>query len=582
MPVIDTRLKRFFYYVRPYRWWIAGATLSGLLKFNIPVVFPWLLKDIIDHLVSAPRPDASHIHAALAAMVGLYAFWTIVAYLRSFLADGAAQRMIFDLRHDLYQHLQRLSLGFYERWQVGAITSRLLADVATAQNMVGAAFTNVVMDLSSLLLIGVLLFWVNWKLALVSIAILPLYALLNRHYKLKIKDTSRRAQNKMEELSGTVHEKIAAMSIVQAYVREKGEERRFFHDTRTYLSYLLANVHNNALANAVIGFLTSVAPVLVVWYGAMQVMRAELTVGELVAFYAYLGMFYSPLNRLTELNILVANSRAAIDRIFEVLDTAPQVADNPNGRDMARCRGEIRFENVSFGYDPAHPALREVNLHIAPGSTVALVGPSGAGKSTFIKLIPRFYDVTFGSVTIDGINVRDLRLKSLRNQIALVPQEPVLFSGTIAENIAYGRWNATIDEIRAAAIAADAHEFITRLPEGYASNIGERGLKLSGGQKQRLALARAFLKDAPILILDEATSSLDSESENAIGLALKRLMRGRTTIVIAHRLSTIQAADRIVAFEDGRICEAGAHAELLQRPDGVYRRLFDEQFGRVA
>jgi subfamily B ATP-binding cassette protein MsbA len=316
----------------------------------------------------------------------------------------------------------------------------------------------------------------------------------------------------------------------------------------------------------------------VVWYGAAQVIQGRLTVGELAAFYAYLGMFYQPLNRLAELNIALANSQSAIERIFELLSTSPEIADRPQGVTPQRVRGEIRFNAVSFEYEPSLRILDNVSLLIPPGSTVALVGRSGAGKSTFIKLIPRFYDVTAGSITIDGTDVRDFRLQSLRRHIALVSQEPILFSGDIIENILVGRPEASEKEVREAAVAAHAHGFIMDFPGGYRTEIGEGGLKLSGGQKQRLALARAFLKDAPILILDEATSSLDSESENLIRDALQRLMKGRTTLIIAHRLSTVQAADTIVVFENGAIVERGGPADLLQKPGGLYRLLYEEQY----
>ncbi len=340
----------------------------------------------------------------------------------------------------------------------------------------------------------------------------------------------------------------------------------------------MRNAHHSALATAATGFLTSVAPVAVVWYGAFEVLAGRLSVGGLVAFYAYLGMFYFPLTRLSELHLQLATARAAIERVFEVFDTVPEVVERPDARTLGRAHGELRFERVSFGYDPTRPVLHDLDLHVPAGQTVALVGRSGAGKSSLIKLIPRFYDVNVGAVQLDGVDVRDLRLKALREQIALIPQDPVLFSGTVAENIRYGRPGADDDAVRAAARAADAHGFIASLPRGYDAEIGERGVTLSGGQRQRLALARAFLKDAPVLILDEATSALDAESEAAIQRALARLMRGRTTLVIAHRLSTIQAADRIVVLDEGRVLETGTHAELLARPDGLYRRLYREQY----
>lgn len=571
-------LRTFLTYVKPYRWMIAEATLCGLLKYNIPVVFPWVLKDVIDHLVSPSPAYTLKLHLTMLALILLYLFWAVMTYLRSYFADQAGQRLIFDLRNDFYIHLQRMSLSFYEKRQVGSIASRVIGDISTAQNFVGAAFTNTIMDTSALFLILGLLFYMNWRLALVSISVLPFYVLLNRVFRSRIRKTSRMAQQKMEEISGDVHEKLGGIAIVQSYTREMTEQHHFFAENRVYLSHLLTNIKNNASAAAWTGLLTSVAPILVIWYGAIQVIHGHLTVGGLAAFYAYLGMLYQPLNRLTELNILLANSLSAMERIFEVFNTSPGILDRPGAKEIGGVKGEIEFKNVSFSYGGSERILKGINLHIPAGSTIALVGPSGAGKSTFVKLIPRFYEVSEGSITIDGSDLREIKLKSLRSKIALVSQEPILFSGSIYDNILYGHPQASGKVVVEAAKAADAHDFIMNLPEGYQAEIGEGGMRLSGGQKQRIALARAFLKDAPILILDEATSSLDSESENSIQAALRRLMQGRTTLIIAHRLSTIQSADRIVVFDDGMIVETGTHPALLEKPEGLYRRLYKEQF----
>lgn len=573
-------IKKFLHYVKPYRRVIMVATVCGLLKYNIPLIFPWIFKDVIDHLLSPSSYDASKLHTTMLSMIGLYFVWAVVTYFRSYYADQAGQRLVFDLRNELYVHLQRMSLSFYEKRQVGSVASRLLGDIAVAHNFVGAAFTNTVMDASALFLIAFLLFRMNWQLALVSISILPFYVMLNKYFKAKMKKTSKLAHQKMEEISGNVHEKLGGISIIQSYTREKAEEKHFFQDNREYLFYQLKHIQHHATAQSIIGYLTSVAPVLVVWFGAIQVIHGRLTVGELAAFYAYLGMFYNPLNRLTELNILLANSQSAMERIFEVFNTSPEITDGATAKDFAVAKGEIRFTHVYFGYERSKAVLKDINLHIPAGCTVALVGPSGAGKSTFVKLIPRFYDVSSGKITIDGRDTQDFKLGCLRRHIATVPQEPILFSGTVYENILFGKQNASEKEVQSAAISANAHDFICKLPKGYETEIGEGGLKLSGGQRQRIALARAFLKDAPILILDEATSSLDSKTENMIQEALKRLMQGRTTIIIAHRLSTIQSADSIVVFHNGEIVETGNHEELLRHSYGLYRQLYDEQFNK--
>lgn len=571
---MNPAIRKFLTYARPYRWWIAGATLCGLLKYNIPVLFPWILKDVINALLYTDKTNVSEIHIKMLALILIYLFWAVITFYRSYLADQAGQRMIFDLRHDLFVHLQRMSLGFYEKRQLGSIASRLLGDINVAQNFVGAAFTNTIMDLSSLLLISILLFKMNRHLAMVALAIFPLYVILNKRFKKRIRATSKLAQQKMEEIAGDVHEKLGGMSIIQSYTLEKTAEQQFVRENHQYLLYRIANIKNNALAASIIGFLTSIAPVLVVWYGAMQVIHKNLTVGELAAFYAYLGMFYQPLNRLTDLNILLANSQAAIERIFEVFNTSPEIADRPEAREIKIERGEIEFKNISFGYVPEWKVLKNISLTIPAQSVVALVGRSGAGKSTLVKLISRFYDVQDGVIIIDGVDIQDFKIKSLRRQIAMVPQEPILFSGTIYDNITMGKPCARMEEVDEAARLANALNFIKRLPQGFHTQIGEGGVALSGGQRQRIALARAFLKNAPILILDEATSSLDYESEQLIQEALRRLMWGRTTLIIAHRLSTITSADLIVVLEDGRIVEIGKHQDLMTNSHGIYRRLW--------
>jgi ABC-type multidrug transport system fused ATPase/permease subunit len=579
--MLDPALKKFLSYAKPYKWLVLVATICGLLKYNIPVIFPWVFKDIIDYLISNNNPGISFIHNRIIFLFGLFIFWMIITYYRSYLADSAGQHIIFNLRNELYVHLQRMSLSFYEKHQIGSISSRLLGDIAIAQNFIGAAFTNTLMDISAVFLITICMFKMNHRLAIISLSILPLYILFNKLFKTKMRKTSKMSQEKMEEIAGAVHERLRGISIIQSYTREKVEERLFFHKNREYLDFRIANIKNNALTAAVVGFLTSIAPVIVVWYGAIQVLNHSITVGELTAFFAYLGMFYSPLNRLTELNILLTNSHAAIERIYEIFITMPEIKEKQDALDIQKVEGGIIFNNVSFKYNSSGMILKNINISIPHGKTFALVGQSGAGKSTFIKLIPRFYDIAEGQIKIDGINVSDFQLKSLRSHIAIVLQDPILFSGTIKENILIGKPDASDDEIIKAAYSANAFDFISRLPKGFDTDIGEGGMMLSGGQRQRVALARAFLKNAPILILDEATSSLDSESENLIQDALKQLMQGRTTIIIAHRLSTIQAADQIVVFQHGEIVERGKHFELIQKSKSIYKKLYHEQFQKL-
>ena len=575
-------LRWFLAYVRPYRFMLAASTACGILKYNIPIAFPWVLKDVIDRLLAPDRMPPGALARVMLALLALYGLWAVITYWRFTLADRAGQRIVFDLRQDLFAHLQRLSLGFHDRHRVGALAARVIQDISTAQNIAGAVFTNAVMDASALFLISGLLLYMNPRLALVALSILPCHAVLNRFFQRRIRSGSRQAQERMDQMAGAVHEKLRAIATVQGYAREKTEERLFFQEHRRYFNHLTTNIHNNAAATAATGLLTAVAPILVVWYGGLEVLSGRLTVGALVAFYAYLGMLYTPLNRLTELNVLVANALAALERVHQVFATAPEVRERPGACAAERAAGAIAVSDLHFAYaapDGRHDVLHGISLSIPAGTCAALVGPSGSGKSTLARLIPRFYDVRRGAITLDGRDIRDLTLQSLRRQIALVPQEPILFSGTVADNIGYGRPNATPDAVVAAACAANADAFIRALPQGYATEVGENGLRLSAGQRQRVALARAFLKDAPILILDEPTAAQDGTSEAAIQEALARLRHGRTTIVIAHRLATVRAADRIFVFETGRVVENGTPAELLARPRGRYRQLCAHEIG---
>ncbi|PIQ83958.1 MAG: ABC transporter ATP-binding protein [Candidatus Omnitrophica bacterium CG11_big_fil_rev_8_21_14_0_20_63_9] len=571
-------LKRFLSYVRPYRRLLASAIACGIVRYLIPLALPWTVKILVDDFFTAgSRRPHVELHWLMAGLCGLYAIYAIASYWRSYLAGRAGHRLIFDLRQGLYLHLQRMSLSFFDRQKIGAVISRMTTDIASAQNFVGAAFVNTIMDLACVAVIIGVLFAAHVELALVSLAVLPFYAWVSFHLQKRIKEKSRAIHHQLQEISGDLHEQFAGISTIQAFTQEEAEAREFRVQSEEYFETVMGNVRLQSIALGVTGFLTALGPILVLWVGAAEVWSGQITVGTLMAFYGYLGMLYQPIQRLTELNLILANSLAAMDRIFEVFDTFPEVQEHPGAKPLPRVRGEIRFEDVSFRYAQREIVLERLELVLPAGTTTALVGPSGAGKSTLVKLLPRFYDVTGGRIMIDGFDLRQVTLKSLREQIAIVSQEPILFSGTIAENLRYGRPSATDDEMRASARAAFADSFIQQLPQGYETEIGERGVRLSGGQKQRLAIARAFLKDAPILILDEPTSALDPESEQLVKQALNRLLEGRTALIIAHRLSTIEHADTVVVLDSGRIIEHGRHAELLKRPGGLYRRYAGHQ-----
>ena len=550
----------------------------GVLRYLIPLVLPWTLKVLVDDFLS-PRgkPLPVSLNGLMMGLCTLYAVYAVTSYWRSHLSGRAGHKLIFDLRQDLYLHLQRMSLGFFDRRKIGAVIARLTSDIASAQNFVGAALINTAMDLSCVVVILVLLFVFHWKLALVSLSVIPFYAFIGYDLTKRIRAKSRAIHHQLQEISGELTEQFAAISTIQSFTREESEAREFQQQNELYLDATLSNVKLQSIALGATGFLTALGPILVLWFGSLEVMAGRLSVGMLMAFYAYLGMLYQPVQRLTELNLILANSLAAMDRIFELFDTTPEVQEAPDALRLERVKGEISLERVTFGYDGREPVFKEFSLQIPSGRTVALVGPSGAGKSTLVKLIPRFYDVSEGQIKIDGIDIRRVSLKSLRQQVAIVSQEPVLMSGTVAENLRFGKPEASREQIHWAAKCAFADAFITQLPFGYETEIGERGVWLSGGQKQRLAIARAFLKDAPILLLDEPTSSLDAESEELIKQALLRLAKNRTALIIAHRLSTIEHADLVVVIDQDGIIEQGTHQQLLQRPDSLYRRYAGHQ-----
>ncbi|BAU47741.1 multidrug ABC transporter ATP-binding protein [Sulfurifustis variabilis] len=563
---------------------MAAATFAGLAKFLLPLAFPWMLKVLLDDVVLQEGVDAAarerKIIQLIVAILAANVVWMIATYYRSVLAAIAGHRMIRDLRVALFSHVQRLSHAFFARHQTGAIVSRLVSDISLAQNFVGSALTNVWMDIVLLIALVVILTVIHPMMTLVSLVLMPVYVYALHALGPRIRLSSKEVQQRLEVLSGGLQEKVAGVTIVKGFAREGQETQIFASHANKLLNKILYSARFTAWNEVVVGFVVHSAPVLVVWYGVHQILGGRLTVGELTQFLLYLGMFYFPLQRLSDLSVVLANSLAAIDRIFEYFDTQPHVSERPDAARLDECQGRIEFVDVVFGYDSSAATLKDIRLSIAPGQTVAVVGPSGAGKSTLANLVPRFYDPTEGRILLDGRDLRELELASLRRHIGIVNQETILFSGTVQENLLLAKPDATPDEMRAALEAANAIEFVERLPEGLWTEIGERGATLSGGQKQRLAIARAFLKDPRILILDEATSSLDSRAERHIQQALARLLKNRTSIVIAHRLSTILRADQIVVMEAGRIVDLGRHAELLAR-GGLYAQLYNEQFGQV-
>ncbi|MCZ8522141.1 MULTISPECIES: ABC transporter ATP-binding protein [Paenibacillus] len=573
--------RRYLPFLRPHLPFIGAIVGIGILQLGVSLVTPWMSKVIIDHILIR-RDGTWTLGQAMALLGASFALGIGLQFLRGLATAGLWVRMVRDLRGRLYRHLQTLSPGYYDNRQAGAVASRLTSDVEGAQQLISGGALQLIVDALIVLMAGIMVLYLHWKLALLCLAILPLYYLTFRRFNGTIRTAWRQVHAKMEKLSGDAVERLSGVRIVQAFGREETERQRFEEQSAAHVeqarrAFLLSNLFgrmNQAYSDA---------GKWLIWFaGALFVLRGELTLGSLIAFQAYLGQLYGPIYRFSELNVTIQNALAHVERIFEVLDTEPDIRSKPGARPMTACQGDIRFEEVSFGYpaaesgEPGREVLRSISFHARPGEVVALVGPSGAGKSTLVQLLPRFYDPRDGRVLIDGGDLRDYRLEEARGHMAVVLQDNILFSGTVYENIAYGRPEASPEEVQAAAAAANAHGFISAWEEGYGTLVGERGLRLSGGQKQRIAIARALLKNPRILILDEATSALDAESEALVTGALDTLMKGRTTLIIAHRLATVVRADQILVMDEGRIVDRGTHGELLQR-SGLYRELYEKQ-----
>jgi ATP-binding cassette, subfamily B, putative efflux pump len=600
-----TALTRFLGYVRPHLWLVAGGSFMGILKFTLPLAFPLAFKYVFDVLL-VPQPHldrwnrlidqwclamagAMHLGssatAKLEALTGalfvLFVLQAIATYYRNYWASMAGNRLIFDLRYALYLHMQRLSHSFFDRMTSGAVVSRFVSDIAMAQNFVGSAMINIWMDGVSLGFVVWLLFSLNVKLAWISMIIVPCYVAVIRVLSPKIKETSHDLQEEVEEFSGELQERVAGVSTVKSFAREADEARRFHKRTTQMYDLTIDSVKLSSTLQMFSELISRAAPLAVIWAGAMMVMHGKMTLGTVVAFFAFLPSLYLPLQRFSELSAVVATSLAAIERIFLFFDETPEVHDRPGAADIKVKRGLVEIEHLRFGYKPLDGGpiritLDDINLTVPAGTTVALVGRSGAGKTTLAGLIPRFYELAAGRIMIDGVDISSVTLKSLRDSIGIVPQDAILFSASIRENVQYGRPGSPDPAIWRALEQANIRDFVESLPDQLDTTIGEGGVRPSTGQRQRLALARVFLKDPPILILDEATSGLDSEVENLIHDAVRRLMKGRTSFLIAHRLASAVDADVIVVLDHGRIVEVGPHSELLKRA-GVYAQLFNEQ-----
>ncbi len=597
---------RFLTFARRYRWMLLVSLLLVFLSRSFTLIMPWVIGQLVDKFQAfarlqgligvasgaggalPPNPalqqgrlETAHYLALLFAIIaGVNISQWLVSYLQQMILLVVGNRILFDVRQKLFRHLQRLSLRFYKQNPHGWIMARLLYDVDAIQATLSGNLVQVISDSMMVLVAIVILYFINWRLAIIASFSLPLYALNFMTMRRQIRREAAEQRDQFSQVYSMLSEDIAGIKVVKGFAREQWEARRFVKEIRANirlkvrLGRLRTILGNNA------NVITGLSDLMVLAFGCYQILfMNNLTLGQLIMFRGYLWMLFQPIISIVTANDVLNNAMAAVDRIFDTLDTPPEIQESKNAVKPKSVEGRVEFRHVDFSYEPTEPVLRDINLVAEPGQVVALVGPSGSGKTTMVHLIPRFYDPGNGQILLDGIDLRDLSLRALRGHIGMVMQEDFLFSGSLRENIKYGRPNASDEQVVQAAIAANAHDFIMEFPDGYETQVGERGDRLSGGQRQRISIARAILRNPRILILDEATSDLDSESEALIQEALEKLMKDRTTFSIAHRLSTVMNADQIMVMDHGQIVERGTHAELATA-GGLYAKLCEVQFKR--
>jgi ATP-binding cassette subfamily B protein/subfamily B ATP-binding cassette protein MsbA len=569
-------LFRVIRYLRPYRALAVTTFLCAALTTALELVPPWLVKIVIDDVIQAGR---SHLLPwVVAALFLAYGLKNLFASLRIRFNNCLEQRVVHDLRVQVFSALQRLSVSYYEQRSTGEIMSRVSSDTEHVERIFIDGLEGMLTASLTLVGITVMLFTLNWKLAILSMVPIPVLILSATLFTKRVHGFYHAIRRNAADLNAYLQDALSGIRETMGFNRQSYEAQRFGALSRQYSESNLKAMYLWSLYSPGMIFVGSLGTLLIIWYGAREVMAGALTLGELVMFLSYLALFYVPINQIHSVNHLLQHALAASERVFDILDQPSEVRDRPGVKQPKdRLEGAVRYDGVSFHYRPDVPVLRRVTLDVKPGERVALVGSSGAGKSTMLKLLMRFYDVKEGAVFIDGCDLRDLPLTFLRSQIGLVQQEPFLFNGTVRENILYGDLTADQSRIEEVARAARAHEFIMALPEGYDTRIGERGVKLSVGQKQRVSIARVLLKDPPIVVFDEATSNIDTETEARIREALHYLVQGRTTFIIAHRLATLHDVDRILVVDRGTIVEEGDHESLLAR-GGLYAGLYEAQF----
>lgn len=575
-------IKRYLQFVKPYKYRIIATIIVGIIKFGIPMLIPLLIKYAIDGVINnqALTTDEKVHHLTIAIGIALFIFVIVrppIEFIRQYLAQWTSNKILYDIRKKLYNHLQALSARFYANNQVGQVISRVINDVEQTKDFILTGLMNIWLDCITIIIALSIMFFLDMKLTLAALFIFPFYILTVYIFFGRLRKLTRERSQALAEVQGFLHERVQGISVVKSFAIEDNEAKNFDKKNTNFLTRALKHTRWNAYSFAAINTVTDIGPIIVIGVGAYLAISGSITVGTLAAFVGYLELLFGPLRRLVASFTTLTQSFASMDRVFQLIDEDYDIKNGIGAQPIEIKQGRIDIDHVSFQYnDNEAPILKNINLSIEKGETVAFVGMSGGGKSTLINLIPRFYDVTSGQILIDGHNIKDFLTGSLRNQIGLVQQDNILFSDTVKENILLGRPTATVEEVVEAAKMANAHDFIMNLPQGYDTEVGERGVKLSGGQKQRLSIARIFLNNPPILILDEATSALDLESESIIQEALDVLSKDRTTLIVAHRLSTITHADKIVVIENGHIVETGTHRELIAK-QGAYEHLYSIQ-----
>ncbi|HTO86182.1 MAG TPA: ABC transporter ATP-binding protein [Thermoanaerobaculia bacterium] len=582
--------------IRPYRGWLVIILLAMLVETAMSLAGPWPLKIVLDSVVGhhpLPKwmqdllgPAIADHKLGLAAAAGggvvlIALLGSIATYIDNYYTESVGQYVANDLRLRVYDHLDRLSLSYYDTQQTGNLLSTITTDIATIQNFASGATLGILVDLLTIVGMLGLMFWLNFDFALIAIAVTPFLLFFVMRFKKAVKKATHEVRHRQSDIVAVVQEGLESMRVVKAYGRQELEEQHLKDASKEAVEAALKARRVKSLLSPVVTVVVSFCTAFVLYRGASLILAGTMTIGALTVFLSYLNKFFKPVQDLAKMTNSIAQAAVGVERVQTILGADQMIPEKSEARELPTPKGEITFDKVAFSYKPDAPVLKEITFTIKPGQLVGFVGATGGGKSTVASLIPRFYDPSAGRILIDGVDVRDVKLASLRDKIGLVLQDTVLFHGTIADNIAYGKPGATRDEVVAAAKLANADEFIAKMPKGYDSEVGERGMTLSGGQRQRIGIARAIIRNSPILILDEPTAALDTESEKVVMEALERLMKGRTAIAIAHRLSTIRDADKIVVFKDGVVAEEGPHEELIKR-GGVYAELYRIQFGSPA